>query len=79
MDAYFAHPYASWERGLNENTNSLFRQYFPKDRELHDMRPEKLENTANRLTHRPQKTLDYRTPHEAYFGTTESLTVKLGS
>ena len=78
VDIYFAHPYASWERGLSENTNGLFRQYFPKDRELLDVKPEELEHAVNRLNHRPRKSLDYRTPHEAYFGTTESLTVALG-
>jgi len=79
VDVYFAHPYASWERGLNENTNGLFRQYFPKDSELLDVKPEELEKAENRLNHRPRKSLGYRTPHEAYYGTTESLTVALGS
>jgi len=79
VDVYFAHPYSSWERSLNENTNGLCRQYFPKGRELLDVKPEELEHAANRLNHRPRKSLDYRTPHEAYYATTESLTVALGS
>ncbi|MBS3787048.1 IS30 family transposase [Candidatus Bipolaricaulota bacterium] len=79
LDVYFAHPYSSWERGLSENTNGLFRQYFPKNRELHEVKPEELEHAVDRLNHRPRKSLNYRTPHEAYYGTTESSTVALGS
>ena len=79
VDVYFAHPYSSWERGLNENTNGLFRQYFPKNRELHEVKPEELEHAVDRLNHRPRKSLNYRTPHEAYYGTTESLTVALST
>ncbi|MEF8799145.1 MAG: IS30 family transposase [Candidatus Bipolaricaulota bacterium] len=79
LDVYFAHPYSSWQRGLNENTNGLFRQYFPKDRELLEVKPEELEPAADILNHGPRKSLNYWTPHEAYYGTTESLTVALGS
>jgi IS30 family transposase len=64
---------------FNENTNGLFHQYFPKDGELLDVKPEELEYAVNRLNHRARKSLNYRTPHEAYFGTTETLTVVLGS
>ena len=60
LDVYFAHPYSSWERGLNENTNGLFRQYFPKGRELHEVKPEELEDAVNRLNHRPRKSLDMK-------------------
>jgi len=79
VDVYFAHPYSSWERGVNENTNGLFRQYFPKDTELLDVKLEDVEEAAYRLNHRPRKTLNYRTPHEVYYGTTESLTVALST
>ena len=48
VDVYFAHLYASWERGPNENTNGLLRQYFPKDRELLDVKPEKLEKVESK-------------------------------
>ncbi len=65
---YFAHPYASWERGLNENTNGLIGQYFPKNRELTDIDPDESKRVVERLNHRPRKSLDYSTPHEVYNG-----------
>lgn len=76
---YFAHPYCSWERGLNENTNGLIRQYFPKHRDLTTVTPEELHHAMNRLNHRPRKTLEYRTPHEVFFQTRTLLTVALQS
>lgn len=79
VSVYFAHPYASWERGLSENTNGLIRQYVPKDRELREIETEELQQVADRLNHRPRKSLDYRTPHEAFHETTEQLTFALGS
>ena len=76
---YFAHPYASWERGLNENTNGLIRQYFPKDRELTNISTEETQRVMDQLNHRPRKSLGYRTPHEVFFNTKTSLTVALNS
>ncbi len=76
---YFAHPYASWERGLNENTNGLIRQYFPKDRDLTTVTETEIEHVMNKLNHRPRKTLGFRTPHEVFFKTRTSLTVALQS
>ena len=76
---YFAHPYASWERGVNENTNGLIRQYFPKGRELTAVTKAEIEHTMNRLNHRPRKTLGFRTPYEVFFNTKTTLTVALGS
>ena len=64
---YFAHPYASWERGLNENTNGLIRQYFPKKYDFARITPEDVNNVAARLNNRPRKTLGYRTPNEVFF------------
>lgn len=78
-DIYFAHPYSSWERGVNENTNGLIRQYFPKQRQLTMVTEEETERAMNRLNHRPRKTLGYRTPYEVFFKTKTSLTVALGS
>ena len=75
---YFAHPYASWERGVNENTNGLIRQFFPKDQDLRGgVTDEQLTTVMDTLNHRPRKTLGYRTPHEVFFDTTTSLTVAL--
>ena len=68
---YFAHPYASWERGLNENTNGLIRQYFPKGSRFETITDEQVEDVMNRLNHRPRKGLNYQTPHEVFFGESE--------
>ena len=76
---YFAHPYASCERGLNENTNGLIRQYFPKGRDLTTVTRTEVEQAMNKLNHRPRKSLGYRTPHEVFFKTRTSLTVALQS
>lgn len=76
---YFAHPYASWERGLNENTNGLIRQYFPKDLELTNISTAETDYVMDQLNHRPRKSLGYRTPHEVFFNTKTSLTVALNS
>ena len=66
-DVYFAHPYHSWERGLNENTNGLIRQYFTKGSSFENITDEEVEKVMDRLNHRPRKTLEYRTPHEVFF------------
>ena len=76
---YFAHPYASWERGVNENTNGLIRQYFPKRRELIAVIKSEIEHAMDRLNHRPRKSLGFRTPYEVFFKTRTSLTVALVS
>jgi IS30 family transposase len=67
-DIYFAHPYHSWERGLNENSNGLLRQYFPKGMELINITDEQVLAAVEKLNHRPRKVLGYRTPHEVFFG-----------
>ena len=64
---YFAHPYASWERGLNENTNGLVRQYFPKKYDFARITDQELQQVEDRLNNRPRKTLGYRTPNEVFF------------
>jgi len=64
-DVFFAHPYSSWERGLNENTNGLLRQFIPKKTDLNQVSHEELDIYVNRLNNRPRKKLDYRTPREA--------------
>jgi len=79
-DIFFAHPYASWERGLNENTNGLVRQYIPKSRCFDTVTDDEIDFIMHRLNHRPRKTLGYRTPHEVFFNTKTQLTgVALGS
>jgi IS30 family transposase len=64
---FFAHPYASWERGTNENTNGLIRQYLPKQRDLSTLTPEEECFVMDRLNLRPRKCLDFLTPFEAFF------------
>jgi IS30 family transposase len=65
---YFAHPYHSWERGLNENTNGLIRQYFPKGMSFDSITDEDVTFVMDRLNNRPRKSLDYATPNEVFFG-----------
>lgn len=64
---YFAHPYASWERGLNENSNGLVRQYFPKGCDLAKLTEAEVQRVVELLNNRPRKTLRYRTPNEIFF------------
>lgn len=78
-DIYFARPYASWERGLNENTNGLIRQYLPKSRPLDNVTEKELENIMEKLNHRPRKSLGYKTPYELFFKKKTLLTVALAS
>jgi IS30 family transposase len=61
---YFAHPYHSWERGLNENTNGLIRQYVPKSCPISIIRPTDVSWIENQLNHRPRKSLGYLSPAE---------------
>ena len=63
---YFAHPYASWERGLNENTNGLVRQYLKKGSDFSSINDNDLLIIANKLNNRPRKSLNYETPNEAF-------------
>lgn len=64
---YFAKPYHSWERGLNEHTNGLVRQYLPKRRNLKNVSEEELVAIEASLNHRPRKVLDYKTPYEVFY------------
>lgn len=64
---YFAHPYCSWERGLNENHNGLLRQFFPKATNLLKVSQDEVNDAVYRLNHRPRKCLGYRTPHEVFY------------
>lgn len=66
-DFYFAHPYASWERGLNENSNGLVRQYFPKGCDFTAITDMAVDQVMERLNHRPRKTLGYQTPNQVFF------------
>ena len=61
---YFAHPYSSWERGLNENTNGLIRQYFPKSTDFRKVAQADVKKMTNCLNNRPRKYLEYKTPNQ---------------
>ena len=63
-DCYFADPYSSWQRGLNENTNGLLRQYFPKGQSLDAVTNKEVAFAVNRLNSRPRKCLEWKTPHQ---------------
>ena len=62
VDVYFAHPYSSWERGLNENTNGLIRQYFTKGSGFENITDKDVDEVMKKLNHRPRKTLSYLCP-----------------
>ena len=66
ISIYFAKPYHSWERGANENTNGLIRQYFPKGTDFGDITQEQVIRVQNILNSRPRKRLGYMTPKEKF-------------
>jgi len=63
---FFAHPYHSWERGLNENTNGLIRQYSPKGREIGRLSDAEVNAIMDKLNNRPRKCLGFRTPNQVF-------------
>ena len=71
LRVYFATPYSAWERGTNENTNGLLRDYFPKPTDFSSVRASQLAKVVRALNNRPRKCLAYRTP-------TEVLRARLG-
>jgi IS30 family transposase len=72
-DIYFAHPYASWERGINENTNGLIRQYFPKGTDFNEVTDEQVQFVMDRLNARPRASRGHRSPNELFMGQREDL------
>jgi transposase InsO family protein len=66
LDVYFARPYHAWERGLNENTNGLLRQFFPKGLDLRGATHPYVKSVEHLLNTRPRKSLGYRTPHRVW-------------
>lgn len=68
MDIYHAHPYHSWERGTNENTNGLIRRYYPKGTLFANIKEEELKDVVEQINHRPRKRLGYKSPYEEFCG-----------
>lgn len=67
LEIYFAKPYAAWQRGANENTNGLLRQYFPKGTNFKKVTDEDVDQAVKRLNNRPRKCLNYQTPQEVFW------------
>ncbi|EIC72762.1 IS30 family transposase, partial [Bacteroides thetaiotaomicron] len=63
---YFCKPYHSWERGANENTNGLIRQYIPKGKDFSEVTNKQIKWIENKLNNRPRKRLGYLTPNEKF-------------
>jgi IS30 family transposase len=64
IDFYFAKPYHSWERGANENTNGLIRQYFPKGSSFESITDKQIQDVQHKLNNRPRKKLGFLSPIE---------------
>jgi IS30 family transposase len=71
---YFANPHHAWERGTNENTNGLLRQYFPKKHDLQQVSRKDMKLAMSRLNFRPRKSLRFKTPFEVFYHSSVALT-----
>ena len=74
--SYFADPYASWQRGSNENYNGLFRQYAPKDRHFSTVTDQGLKMIEYELNNRPRKRVGFKTPHQVFWGSNKSVALR---
>lgn len=73
VEFFFALPHHPWQRGTNENTNGLLREYFPKGKPIDGFSEEEVRMVYDKLNRRPRKRLGYRTPHEVHYSTTLQL------
>jgi IS30 family transposase len=76
MRSYFAQPYHSWERGTNENTNGLLRQFFPKGMDFSTVLKTDVDRALKLLNNRPRKCLNYR-PRQRSSGVTQSVALQI--
>ena len=74
IDIFFCEPHSPWQRGTNENTNGLIRQYFPKSTDLNQHSADRIAQVAAELNDRPRKTLGMRTPMEIFTATVATTT-----
>jgi IS30 family transposase len=72
-DFYLARPYASWQRGTNENTNGLIRRYFPKNRDFTTITQQEINLVMKRLNNRPRKRLAFSTPVQGFLQSVVAL------
>jgi IS30 family transposase len=77
IKCYFATPYHSWERGLNEHTNGLVRQYFPKSCDFAKLTNQEVQYVEDQLNNRPRKVLGFKTPREVFYGLQHSTKIAL--
>lgn len=79
IQVFFADPYSPWQRGTNENTNGLIRQYFPKGTDFHKVSLGEIREVERRLNSRPRKVLEYMTPSESFYELTTGQKIALES
>lgn len=79
IQVYFADPYSPWQRGTNENTNGLIRQYFPKGTDFNTVPLSAIREAEKRLNSRPRKTLDFHTPSEKFYQLVTGRKIALGT
>lgn len=73
-ETYFADPYSSWQRGTNEWLNGRLRRHFPKGRSLVGVTDGEIQAALDKINSKPMKVLGWKTPHEAYYGVSQTLT-----
>jgi len=76
MIIYFANPYHSWERGCNENTNGLLRQFFPKKSLFGEITQDQIDHVVSLINHRPRKRHNYLTPYEVFYQKSQCCTLE---
>ncbi|HBC40679.1 MAG TPA: hypothetical protein DCZ88_01940 [Pseudanabaena sp.] len=73
LETFFANPYRSWERALNEHKNGLIREFYPKSTNFKIMKEENFQKVVHLIKHRLRKSLDYRTPYEVFFASSDTI------